>query len=839
MTSIPIQFRYQEYQERRTELLWLSDTCAVLTGCKLSLQSNGEFMEYLADAGDTTVVPRYLNNGHQWGAHVHADIHLGPHNWLYVGGNCSEDTARMVWDDNIALMLQFITPVQNNMMSSQAPNDFPLKYQFMVDYGFEMTGGGPTEGFMNYFAHLPWNPSRPSPNDFLIEDPFQRDFFQVPHYPQIGEVGMHGPPQGRAFFDLTLEGIQVEFLKLYLEWLRHDRLADDDRVWLFGFNTHGYINNQNRDTILAFLQWLNDNFVGHISPRGNLIAQYTSFNEVRDAFYAWEDAHYGESSFSYAPGEPYPYSYPFLVNLLAYNHYVSDIPNWLAQGIHAHALVDTNETPQWVLWKDAGAAIIDFSTIFSDSMLSHDPVTGTAVQISPTAVPVGEEPLVLTPAPEPPQSALAYKNSRFGIFATHAPEFDYFQQQMGFDDSEFWQWASSHVQQLNAHWTRSNLQLVWDFCQPEIGGPFNWNNEFLTDSVLVNVYQPGNELNWLGVFHAGGVGLRNPLDYPDEYRDFLRAAVERFDGDSVAAVNPFVQVKWWQLGNEVGDWINSGRTARDYVRWVMLCEDAIRDADPNAKIALIAPTQAENPDPFLVEALRLAAGRVPFDAIDLHSWGSIADWQMDAVPLYRRYLDRLGLPEVQIWSCENGTWAYDPTLEPFQSPLEQARFLIKRYAANLSIGLDKLFWNNLMEWYNFGGDPGSIFNCMGLIGDGAGCGEPSNLINVPRPAYQSYQALSDFLDIPTEVLGLDEAYTVPHLQYSYLFHKSEEPDPLRVMWREFGTAPTPLNLGVNRALITPLIPDSSGQMPPPYYVFADSAGIIPIWLSMNPRHRRS
>ncbi len=832
MPQIPLPQRYENYLVQRAEVLWLSDTCAALTGCKLSMEANGEFMEFLADDGDTVVVPHYLNNGHQWGTHVHPYFQVGPHNWIYAGQNCSPDTSAIVWEDNIAMVEQFITHEQNNAMSSQVPGLAPIQYQFMVDYGFEITGGGPTEVCMNYFQHLPWNPSRPSPQMFIMEDPYQRDFFQIPHFPQIGSVGLHGPQQ--SFFDLTLESLQAEFLKLYVEWLRHDRLGDDERVWSLGWNTHANLNGQYRGVVLAFLNWLNDNFVGHTSPYGSLIAEYASFNEVRDAFYAWEEAHPGESSFTYTPGDPYPYSYPFLVDMLAYNHYVADIPLWQSSGIHAHALLDSSGAPRWLLWKDFGEGWIDFTAVYGQELVAFDPVTGQPLVAFPDSVPVGEEPLLLAPAPQAPLPPLAFEESRFGLFATHAPEFGYFEQQMGFNHSQYWEWADGHVQNLDAHWTRSNLQLVWDICQPTIGGAYNWNNEMWTDSVIINIYEPGNELNWLGVFHEGGPDLRNPLEYPLEYHQFVMDAVERFDGDSVAAVNPYVQVKWWQIGNEVMGWISQNHSAQDYVRWLRICEDAIHGADPEARIVLIAPTQATLADTFLFEVIRSAAGMDLFDAIDVHSWGPANTWEMEAVPVYRRLLDRFGYDQAQIWSCENGTWAYGPAGSPYQPPVVQARFLAKRFAANLAQGLDKLFWNNLMEWNNFGGDPNCLFNSMGLIGDGAGCGEPPSMFNVLRPAYATYQILADFLDQPTEMIGLDSSNTIPNQLYSYLYHKPAEAYPFRIMWREMGGGPYPLNLGVSRALVTPLIPDSSGQLPPSYFVMADSAGIIPLFLGLNP-----
>ena len=140
---------------------------------------------------------------------------------------------------------------------------------------------------------------------------------------------------------------------------------------------------------------------------------------------------------------------------------------------------------------------------------------------------------------------LAYEDSAFGVFAAYAQEYDYFKQHMGFSDQGYWDWADSLVRNLGAHWTRSNLQLFWDFIEPVIGGGYNWNNTFKTDGVVTNVYRPGGDINWLGVFHEGGSNpghtpARNPLDYPTEYSRFVRDAVERYDCDGVYDASLYV-----------------------------------------------------------------------------------------------------------------------------------------------------------------------------------------------------------------------------------------------------------------------------------------------------------
>ena len=107
---------------------------------------------------------------------------------------------------------------------------------------------------------------------------------------------------------------------------------------------------------------------------------------------------------------------------------------------------------------------------------------------------------------------LPYENSRFGIFGAYAANmYGYFKTRMGFTDTRYWNWVNNHFANLGAHWTRSNLQLVWDFIEPTLDSAYNWNPQpFMTDSVIVNVYKPGNQVHWLGVFHEGSIFPRTP-----------------------------------------------------------------------------------------------------------------------------------------------------------------------------------------------------------------------------------------------------------------------------------------------------------------------------------------
>jgi len=439
---------------------------------------------------------------------------------------------------------------------------------------------------------------------------------------------------------------------------------------------------------------------------------------------------------------------------------------------------------------------------------------------------------------------LPYENSRFGIFGSYAAnEYANFIGRMGWGSNYtiYWNWTNIHFSNLSAHWTRSNMQLVWDFIEPVLDSAYNWNPDpVMTDSVIVNVYKPGNRIHWLGSFHEGSLfirtrdTLRNPLSDTIRYKRFVQNAVERYDGDGYMDVNPNVKVKYWQIGNEI--YLNSDDSDRiNYIKWVKITSAAIHYADTSAKICLIAQTDGFVLSDWLrsvIIALRIGNY---FNVIDIHHWGNKNNYQMQAVKQARRMLDSLGLSQVQIWSCENGTWAYQPTNQPYQTQSEQARSLIERYVYNIDLGLNKLFWNNLMEWFAFAGNPGSIYNSMGLVGDGALNGEPPQNFNRPRICYFAYKLLSSVIDADTaRYSGKMSNHNEPNL-YAYKYVSLTADSLARyILWKNSGTQNVSFHINTQTALVTNMITDSLGNILEEYTAVADSSGNISINIGVDP-----
>ncbi|MCD4784930.1 MAG: hypothetical protein K8T10_14030 [Candidatus Eremiobacteraeota bacterium] len=441
------------------------------------------------------------------------------------------------------------------------------------------------------------------------------------------------------------------------------------------------------------------------------------------------------------------------------------------------------------------------------------PTSSPTVSPSPTDTP--------TPSPSPTSSpvGLEYEESFFGVFNSHDHDaYGPFKEWVGLDEQGFYDWADYHQSVLKFHWSRTNTELVWDVVEPDFDGNYVWNNFMDADDNIAAFRKTGQVNLWLVIEGNRRDGNRWQ-DNKEKFQAYVRACVERYDGDGIDDAPGSPTVKYWQALNERG--MGGATTAdqqisiEDYITYVTWMEEAVHDSDPEAKIILVA--QAPLNDEIhsdmkeIIDGL-MSAG-VPFDIVDMHSWGPCQNWQMPEIADAREYLDSRGLTNVQLWSGENGTWIGQPgnAMEP-QTEEQQAIFLAKRYAYGPSVGLSKLFWNNLCEWYNFAGRPDSQFNSMGLVGDGHCNGEDPSRLNKPRVAYYAYSMLSSAIDRPeNEYVGV-MSITDNNNIYGYEYREKSTGKSKFILWRESGESEVTFGVSSDSVLVTNLITDLEGNI---------------------------
>ena len=457
--------------------------------------------------------------------------------------------------------------------------------------------------------------------------------------------------------------------------------------------------------------------------------------------------------------------------------------------------------------------------------------------------------------------APAAVSSDFGVFAAFTHEFAAFAGQMGLTLDEYRAWAGGQMNALGAHWTRSNVQLVWDNIEAELGGEFDWETSGGGEIIFASASEYG--VQYLGVFHEGGSrdgssgrpSLRDPLEDLVANQRFIRAAVERYDGDGIDDNALGIVIKYWQFGNETGGWTAGGRTYAEYADWFEAAATAARQADPDAHVVMIASTDATRVDPLHAAALPdLALRGVRVDAVDLHHWGSADNYVMSAAPIYRR-----DYPDVELWSTEHGTYVGMPWAEPdpsrcqnpcaagevcvaavgrcvpacvdsstcpasrpecivetgmctypAQTETDQARSLVYRYAANRAAGVTHIMWNNLAAWRCFGNRCGGIYDLIGLVHDNNGPTDTPENLGEPRLSWHTYQRLAARTDNPfAENTG--EYDTGDPLAHAFSYRRIADGATGYVAWSD---APTEVDLpiaGATQALIEALITDVDGM----------------------------
>lgn len=78
---------------------------------------------------------------------------------------------------------------------------------------------------------------------------------------------------------------------------------------------------------------------------------------------------------------------------------------------------------------------------------------------------------------------------------------------------------------------------------------------------------------------------------------------------------------------------------------------------------------------------------------------------------------------------------------PPQSETDQAVGVVKTYVYALSIGVTKIYWNGVMELYNFGGNPKDPFNFYGLVNN-----KKNDGYSFKKLAYYTYKKMVETLE---------------------------------------------------------------------------------------------
>ena len=165
------------------------------------------------------------------------------------------------------------------------------------------------------------------------------------------------------------------------------------------------------------------------------------------------------------------------------------------------------------------------------------------------------------------------------------------------------------------------------------------------------------------------------------YKQFVRAVVERYDGDGDNDMPGLKHpIKYWEAANEPSHDAYFVGTVGDYLDVLQATYEAVKSADPDAEVLVGAPAPVQESE-FWSELLQLGGGEY-FDIANIHQTPAALE---PSTTFVNEILENYGF-EKPIWVTESG----DPLTENEEI---QAVNLVKGYAAAFANGVERVFYN--------------------------------------------------------------------------------------------------------------------------------------------------
>jgi hypothetical protein len=333
-------------------------------------------------------------------------------------------------------------------------------------------------------------------------------------------------------------------------------------------------------------------------------------------------------------------------------------------------------------------------------------------------------------------------------------------------------------------------------------------------------------------------------EYLEYYNDFVRQAVERYDGDGLSDVyfvDDTKNIKLWQIEGEPGKKRDKGSnywngTAADYADHYLIACDVINEADPEAKVLLSGFTYAavlyalDHDDSFLMKVLRILDERGgDFYVFDLHFYKDYRKF-FRANRAIRFCLDTYPQFEGKpVWVTE--TNVYRPNLNPHYAEDEYngftAKDIVRRYAVLFGKNVEKVFWHEFSDkaddsWY-VPMEPNDYWRFRGLT---------DRQLN-PKPVYYTYKLLIDKITGKKRARRKSRSETNPDM-FVYKFGQSD--DAVFIAWYDSAEG-EPLEAFIplpwDQALITHVITEP-GITEPETEVKSTVSGVLQITLDNSP-----
>jgi len=384
-----------------------------------------------------------------------------------------------------------------------------------------------------------------------------------------------------------------------------------------------------------------------------------------------------------------------------------------------------------------------------------------------------------------------------------------------------------------AKWVRyaGGNGLVWEIIEPR-KGTFDWSYH---DKLYLETFK-NNIKMFVSILPANrwdqAIDPRRPEQMPKDieaYKNFLRKAVERYDGDGIedAPGSPVISV--WQISNEP-DLFWKG-TPADYAKFLKESYKIIKEVNPKALVAIAgvaSPLGFAGTRkfylPLLEELSRIRDNPQDryFDIFDFHWYPFEGQYNWLIDPFYeagkvfylneyiqniKQSLSEYGYDNIPIFITETAQYSGQPNPPPlmvgrsseFHSEQKQALDLIKLYVYSLSKGVKKLFWVTLTEWHNFDGRPNEVFDNVGLINNPQNDGQSHKKL-----VYYTYKKMVELL----EGSDWNSIQTIQEKDGIYIYKFTKQGKPIWVAWNDNKEEKqiTVSDIGSDKVKITEAVP---------------------------------
>lgn len=325
----------------------------------------------------------------------------------------------------------------------------------------------------------------------------------------------------------------------------------------------------------------------------------------------------------------------------------------------------------------------------------------------------------------------------------------------------------------NASWLR--VATLWRMAEPENTTPANYNwdavdrpfaaaNRDVWGGKVIGTIQQAPD--WAAQKPDGPLNGANYLDFAE----FVRAVVERYDGDGIDDAPGSPVINYWEFYNEPDATFNTnfgrwGEYGAQYANMLATAYPAVKAANPHAKVLLggLAYDWFQDQNGpyvrrFLDDVLKAGGGNY-FDIMNFHSYPSFAkSWAphgpglLEKTQHLRNLLQSYGYDK-PFMVTEAGWHSDNPPNFPGSEEI-QSRYVVELFVQSFAADVDVMIWWML-------NDPGGFAYDNGLVTND----EPPRR----KQAFKAFQTIVNELGTAHFVRAFSDAETGSPRLEAYLF----------------------------------------------------------------------